>query len=74
MLVDSGSSESFIHPKLAESASFLVYLSTSTISIATSSLESKVSGFCLVDLMLEGRPYRNLHLSVLPELCADLIY
>ncbi len=48
--VDSGSSESFIHPKLAESASLLVYPTTSTISMATSSLETKVSGFCLVDL------------------------
>ena len=31
-----------------------------------------MSGFCLVDLEVEGRLYRNLHLSVLPELCADL--
>ena len=53
-LVDSGSSESFIHPKLAESASLLVYPTTSTISMATSSLETKVSGFCRVDLELEG--------------------
>ena len=78
VLVGSGSSESFIHPKLAESVSLLVYLpsclpTTSTISMATSSLETKVSGFCLVDLKLEGMLYRNLHLSVLPELCADLI-
>ena len=35
--------------------------------------DTKVSGFCLVDLELEGKLYRNLHLSVLPELCADLI-
>ena len=73
VLVDSGSSESFIHPKLVESASLLVYSTISTILMATSSLETKVSGFCLVDLDLEGRLYCNLHLSVLPELCADLI-
>ena len=54
-LVYSGSSESFIHPKLAESASLLVYHpTTSTISMATSSLETKVSGFCLVDLRVGG--------------------
>ena len=35
--------------------------------------DTKVSGFCLVDLELEGKLYRYLHLSVLPELCADLI-
>ena len=72
-LVDSGSSESFIHPKLTESASLSVHPTTSTISMATSSLEAKVNVFCLVDLELEGRQYRNLHLSVLPERCADLI-
>ena len=74
-LVDSRSSESFIHPKLAESASLFAYPSTSTISMATSSLETNVNGFCLVDLKL-GTLYCNLHLlhlSVLPELCADLI-
>ena len=71
-LVDSGSSESFIHPKLAESASLLVYPTTSTISLTTSSLGTKVSGFCLVD-QLESRLNRNFHSSVLPELCADLI-
>ena len=53
-LVDSGSSESFIHPKLAESASLLVYPTSSTISMATASLETKVSSFCLVGLELEG--------------------
>ena len=62
-----------MHPKLAESVSLLVYSTTSTISMATSSLETKVSGFCLVDLELEGRLYHNLHLSVLPGLCADLM-
>ena len=53
-LVDSGSSENFIHPKLGEPASLLVYLTTSTISMVTSSSETKVSGFCLVDLRVGG--------------------
>ena len=43
-----------------------------SVSIAGNG-DTKVSGFCLVDLELEGKLYRNLHLSVLPELCADLI-
>ena len=54
-LVDSGSLESFIHPKVAVSASLLVFPTTSTILMATFSLETKGSGFCLVDLELEGR-------------------
>ena len=72
-LIDSKSSESFIHPKLVKLASLHVYPTTCTISMATSLLETKVSGFRCVDLMLEGRKCHNLHLSVLPELCADLL-
>ena len=72
-LVDSGSSESFIHPKLVKSAALHVYPSSGMISMATSSLTTKVNGYCLVDLVFEGRTYPQLRLSVLTELCADLI-
>ena len=43
------------------------------ISMATSFLTTKVSGYCLVDLVFEGRTYPQLLLSVPTELCADLI-
>ena len=72
-LVDSGSSESFIHPKLVKSAALHVYPSSGMISMATSSLTTKISGYCLVDLVFEGRTYPQLRLSVLTELYADLI-
>ena len=72
-LIDSGSSESFIHPGLVKSAALHVYPSSGTISMATSSLATNVSGYCLVGLVFGGRTYSRVRLSVLPELCADLI-
>ena len=56
-LIDSGSSECFIHPGLVKSAAFHVYPSSGTISMATSSLATNVSGYCLVGLIFGGRTY-----------------
>ena len=72
-LVESGSSKSFIHPKLVKSAALHIYPSSGMISMATSSLITKVSGYCLVDLVFEERTYPQLCLSVLTELYVDLI-
>ena len=62
-LINSGSSESFIHQRVEEKAAFSVCPSSSTISMVSSSLAMKVSGHCFVD-------HSNLRLS---DLCADLI-
>ena len=72
-LVDSGSSESFIHPWLVKSAALRVYPSFGAISMAASSLATKVEGHCFIDLKLDGRSYKKIRLSVLPNLCSDLI-
>ena len=72
-LIDTGSTESFIHPSLVEKAALIVHPSSSTVSMATSLSSAKISGTCTVDLSYQERRYENLHLSVLPGLCADLI-
>ena len=72
-LIDSGSSESFIHPELVKSAALHIHPSSSTISMVTFSLAMKVTGYCFVNLILDCRTYSNLRLSILPDLCADLI-
>lgn len=41
--------------------------------MATSAFSTKVTGFCTVNLVYQGRTYKNLRLSVLPGLYADLI-
>ena len=60
VLVDSGSSESFLHPWLVKSAALCVYLSSGTVSMAASSLATKVEGHCFIDLKLDGRSYKKV--------------
>ena len=72
-LVDSGSSESFIHPGLVKRYSLMLYPSTCEVSMASASLSTQTSGFCFVDLQVKGRNYKDVRLSVLPGLCSDVI-
>ena len=72
-LVDSGSSESFIHPRLADSLNLRKYSTRRSISMAQSSLSAETLGHCIVNLEVDGKEYPNLRLSILPGLCSELI-
>ena len=72
-LIDSGSTESFIHPKLIRQKSITTYSSGNVVSMASASLSVKALGFCKVDITLKGRDYKNVRLYILPELCVDVI-
>ena len=72
-LVDSCSSESFIHPRLAETLNLRQYSAPQSISMAQSTLSAKTLGHCIANLELGGKTYSNLRLSILPGLCSDLI-
>lgn len=41
--------------------------------MASTSLSSQAYGFCKVNIQVYGRDYENVCLSVLPELCSDII-
>ena len=41
--------------------------------MATSSLSTKTEGSCSVTIKYQGQTYKDLHLSVMPGLCSDLI-
>ena len=41
--------------------------------MASSSLLIRTQGYCEVSLTSGGRDYRNIRLSILPGLCADVI-
>ena len=74
-LIDSGSTESFIHPELVQKHSLRVDQSDSgpTASMASTSLSSNTLGSCKVTLHLNGRIYQDVQLFILPQLCADII-
>ena len=72
-LFDSGSSESYIHPSLVQVAAISVSPSTSTVSMATTSFQTKTEGFCTVKLNYQGHTYKDFCLSAMPGLWSDPI-
>ena len=72
-LIDSCSTESFIHPHLVDVLDLQKYSDPRDICMAQSSLSAKTLGYCITSLELDGRTYSNFHLSILPSLCSDLI-
>ena len=72
-LIDSGSTDSFIHPDLGKHGCITTYPSDNVISMASAFLSTKSLGFCTVNLKIKGRDYHNVRLYVLPQLCVDII-
>ena len=74
ILVDTGSSENFIHPDKVKRLGLAVTPSSERILMASSSHSSTTLGHCIVSLHLSGREYKNIKLSVMANLCCDVIH
>ena len=72
-VIDSASSYSFLHPKFAQSLKLNVSPATDTISMASQSLTSQVSGCCYVNLRVKDRSFNNFKFLILPNLCTQVI-
>ena len=72
-LFDTGSTESLTHPNLVEKAGPTVRPASGAVSMASTALSANVTGTCMTKLEYQNQKFTNLHLSVLPGLCADLI-
>jgi len=72
-LVDSGSSDCFIHPGIVQSLRLKKYETNENVSMAASSLTAKMAGYCIADIKLKGTTYENVKFFILQDLCADII-
>ena len=72
-LFDSGSSESFIHPRVVRKTNLPILPSSNSVTMAASSFSTAVRGYCLIDLTYQGKTYKDLRVSVMDDLCVDLI-
>ena len=72
-LVDAGSTDSFIHPRLVGACCLKIQPTKETISMATSSLTAPTKGYCTANIETNDREYLNVKLHVFPNLCADVI-
>ena len=72
-LLDSGSTDkSFIDNNIVKSLKLKVYPESGFIGLATSAMSCKIIGYC-VDISLQNRNYEQFKLSILDNLCADII-
>ena len=72
-LIDSGSTSSFLHPKVVETLSLQLLPSNYSVTMASTTQEVKALGSCNVDFEVQGQSYKNFTLGVLPELCTDVV-
>lgn len=72
-LFNSGSSESFIHPDIVKKANLRRFPIERTVAMAKSSFSTTITSYCVIDLEYRGRKYEQLKVSVLPNLCTNLI-
>ena len=72
-LVDSGNEESFIHPKVVKTAKLKMNSDGKKITMAASSVSVETLGTCQVSFMIGTQAYNGVVMSVLADLCADLI-
>ena len=72
-LIDSGSMDSFIHPKLVDKMSLTVSNVDAKVQMASTSLCSKIMGMCSVDIELNKIKYENVKFKIMKDLCADVI-
>ena len=73
-LVDSGStSSSFIDKSLVHQLNIRVIPAKGEISLANSSLTTKIEGKCFINFTLNNRVHENAKVLVMGNLCADII-
>ena len=72
-LIDSGSTDNFIHPRHVERCALKVHDGFETVSMASSSSNKKLAGHCVATISVQGNIYDQVKLYVFPDLCADII-
>jgi hypothetical protein len=72
-LVDTGSSDSFFSSRFVKSHHWPIAPSKAEITMDSTSLCTTTEGFIRADIKVNGTPYRKQKLSVMNDLCADVI-
>ena len=72
-LIDSGSTDNFIHPRQAERCDLQNCSGFKIVLMASSASSKKLEGHCVTDINVQGNIYPDVILHVFPYLCADII-
>ncbi|XP_072368251.1 uncharacterized protein [Scyliorhinus torazame] len=72
-LLDSGSTESFIHPDTVRRCSLAVHPANQRISLASGSHSVAIRGYCIATLTVQGVEFSGFRQYALPNVCAALL-
>ncbi|KAA3671213.1 uncharacterized protein DEA37_0010068, partial [Paragonimus westermani] len=72
-LIDTGSSDSYICSDIAYKHCWHIYPSNLAISVAFTTYTSATQGHCLVTVDYRGNRCSSVKLSLLPNLCSDVL-
>ena len=72
-LIDTGSSDSYLSSNISQREKWNLFPSKQVINMASTTLTKETQGHCFVKLQYEDRTYKNFKLSVLSDLCADVV-
>ena len=72
-LIDSCSSDSFISEDSVKQLGLEIQPSSRTISMALTTMNTSITGCCTITLTLGDNVYNGIRLSVLKDLCSDII-
>ena len=72
-LVDTGSTESYVSQSIVYEHNWIVHPSHNEIVLASTTSKSQTRGHCFVSLQHDDCSYPSIRLSVLANLCADVL-
>ena len=72
-LIDTGSTDNYISPRIVQDLGLHVYQSGGQVTMAATNCTSAIQGYSVVEILMQGHHYRNIKLSVLPNLCSDVL-
>ena len=72
-LVDTGSTDNYISLSTVESLKISTSPAVGKVTMATTAFTTDTEGCCEVDIYVQGRSYKDVRMSVLPNLCSDVI-
>ena len=73
VLIDTGSSQSFTSLHLVRKHKWKMFPASGEVLMASTSQTSQVHGYCIATIQLPEHSYADVKLTVLPDLCADVI-
>lgn len=73
IFINTGSSNSYISKEIINKLNLNVKSGIGKVTFAQTTLSSQCNESCIVNIKLNGNEYKNVQLTILPSLCAEIL-